>query len=154
MRSLGSTSLLFLSILTILLTSCGTPKSLEYRDFKNFSIEKIGLSSSAMKMDLVYYNPNRFGLQLMRTDLDIYVDSTFIGHTTQEYQITLPRQREFTIPIKMDVDMRNIIKNAFNLAFSTEINLQITGTVKVGKMNIFKSFSVNYTGKQQVSLFQ
>lgn len=154
MKLIGSTSVLFFCILTILLTSCSTPKSLEYRDFKNFSIEKIGIASSAMKMDLVYYNPNRFGLQLMRTDLDVYVDSTYVGHTTQEYQITLPRQREFTIPIKMDVDMKNIIKNAFNLAFSTEINLQITGTVKVGKMNVFKNFPVNYTGKQQLSFFQ
>ncbi|UEG49591.1 LEA type 2 family protein [Ferruginibacter lapsinanis] len=137
-----------------MLISCSTPKSLEYRDFKNFSIEKVGLGSSAIKMDLVYYNPNRFGLQLMRTDLDVYVDSTYLGHTTQEYQITLPRQREFTIPIKMDIDMRNIFKNLLNTAFSKEINLKISGSVKVGKMNVFKTFPIDYTGKQQLSLFQ
>lgn len=145
--------LAFIAILTNMLTSCSTPKSLEYRDFKNFAIDKLGVTTSAVKMDLIYYNPNNFGLQLKRADLDIYVDSTYLGHTTQEYQITLPRKREFSIPIKMDIDMKNIFKNALNTAFSKEINIKITGTVKVGKANVFKTFPVNYSGKQQLSFF-
>ena len=138
---------------TFLLVSCAAPKELEYRDFKNFSIEKLGFSSSSVRMDLIYFNPNNFGLQLKRTDLDIFLDSNYLGRTAQEYAITIPRRAEFTIPIKMDVDMRNLLKNGFITLFSNEVKVKVTGNVKVGKANVFKSFPVNYEGVQRFTLF-
>lgn len=153
MRSLKPGHFTLAIVLTILLNSCSTPKDLEYRDFKNFTVEKMGFSSSAIKMDLIYYNPNNFGLQLKRTDLDIYIDSTYLGHTSQEYQITIPKLREFTLPISVDVDMKNLLKNALNTAFKKEVTVKITGTVKVGKMNVYKSFAVDYTGNHTIDLF-
>jgi len=68
-------SLPFLLILTILLLSCSAPKKLEYREFRNFSVQKIGFSTSSVKMDMIYYNPNGFGLQLKRTELDVFVNA-------------------------------------------------------------------------------
>ena len=83
--------LLVVSIL--LLPSCRAPKELEYKDFKDFSVEKLGFSSSAVKMNIVYYNPNNFGLQLKRTDLDIYIDGTYLGHTSQNTRWIYPSVR-------------------------------------------------------------
>ncbi|MES2431945.1 MAG: LEA type 2 family protein [Bacteroidota bacterium] len=148
-----ATLIVFCLTLTNLLLSCSAPKELEYRDFKNFTVDQLGFTSSTVKMDLVYYNPNNFGLQLQRTDLDIYIDSTYLGHTTQEFQITIPGRREFTLPIKVDVDMKNVLKNAMKTAFNQEVTIKVLGTVKVGKMNVYKSFPVNYEGKQTLSLF-
>ena len=67
--------LLAFSVALFFMTSCREPKELEYRDFKNLSSEKLGFSTSTFKVDLIYYNPNNFGLQLKRTDLDVYIDS-------------------------------------------------------------------------------
>ena len=153
MRSLKPGDIALAFTLTILLNSCSTPKDLEYRDFKNFTVEKMGFSSSAIKMDLIYYNPNNFGLQLKSTNLDIYIDSTYLGHTSQEYQITIPKRREFTVPISVDVDMKNLLKNALNTSFKKEVMVKVTGTVKVGKMNVYKSFAVDYSGVHTIDLF-
>jgi LEA14-like dessication related protein len=136
-----------------LLTSCSVPKELEYRDFKNLTIEKIGFSSSAIKMDLIYYNPNNFGLELNRMDLDIFINNNYLGKTSQDYQISIPRREEFSIPIKIDVDMKNLLKNGFTTFLNSEVTIKVTGTIKVGKLNVFKSFPVNYEGKQQFTLF-
>ncbi len=134
------------------MTSCREPKELEYRTFKNLSSESLGFSSSILKVDLVYYNPNNFGLQLKRTDLDIFIDGNLLGHTAQDYQINIPRRGEFTLPLKVDLDMKNAYKNILPALFGKEVLLKITGKVKVGKANVFKSFTVNYEGKQQFSL--
>lgn len=153
MDNLKASIILFPLLLTILLVSCSTPKALEYRDFRNFSVEKLGFSSSSVRMDLVYFNPNSFGLQLNRTDLDIYLDSNYLGRTSQEHGITIPRKAEFIIPIKMDIDMKNLLKNGFITIFRNEIKVKVNGTVKVGKANVFKSFPVNYEGMQTFSVF-
>ncbi len=144
--------ILFVSIGS-LLNSCSTPKALEYREFKNLTIEKLGFSSSTVRMDIVYYNPNNFGLQLKRVDVDIYLNNTYAGHATEEYQTTIPKLAEFSIPIQVDVDMKNILRNAFTGLLNKQVMVKLTGTVKVGKANVFISFPVNYEGAQAYKIF-
>ncbi len=153
MRKLHRPLLAQFFILPLLLISCAVPKELEYRDFKNFTIDKIGFSSSAIKMDLVYYNPNNFSLQLQRTDLDIFIDNNYLGHTIQELQISIPKRAEFYIPVKIDVDMKNLLKNGFITLVNNEVMIKVTGTVKVGKANVYKTFPVSYEGKQRFTVF-
>lgn len=140
-------------LLTILLLSCSTPKELEYREFKNFAIDKVDFASTAIKMDLIYYNPNNFGLQLKSTDLDIFVNNNYLGHTVQEQLISIPRRAEFSVPIKIDVDMKNLLKNGIITLISNEVMVKVTGSVNVGKANFFRTFPVNYEGKQKFTIF-
>lgn len=153
MNNFRQSTLLVFTTLTILLISCSTPKELEYRDFKNFGIEKLGFSATAIKMDLVYYNPNNFGLQLKSTDLDIFLDNNYLGHTIQEQLVLIPSREEFSIPVKIDLDMKNLLKNGLSTLLSNEVTIKVTGTVTVGKANLYKSFPVNYEGKQKFAIF-
>ena len=153
MKKVISPLFTFIFPLIITMTSCRAPKDLEYRDFKNLRVQQLGFSSSTIKVDLLYYNPNNFGLQLKETNLDIYIDSNYLGHSAQEYQITIPKRAEFTLPFQVDVDMKNMLKNALSTIMSKEVWVRVTGTVRLGKANIYKTFPVNYEGKQKFSLF-
>jgi len=113
----------------------------------------LGFASSTIKVDLLYYNPNNFGLQLKDTDLDVYLDSNYLGHSAQEYQITIPKRAEFILPFEVNVDMKNMLKNALSTIIGKEVWVKVTGTVRLGKANIFKTFPVNYEGLQKFSLF-
>jgi LEA14-like dessication related protein len=141
-----------LLIITITLLSCSTPKALEYRDFQNFRVEKLGFASSQVKMDLVYFNPNNFDLQLKRTEVDIYIDGILLGTTAQDYQITIPKKRDFSIPLSVDLVMKNLIKNGWNAVTKKEVTVKVAGRVKVGKANVFINFPLSCEVKQQFSL--
>jgi LEA14-like dessication related protein len=148
---------LFYSIL-ILVTifiapSCQAPKELVYRDFKNLTVEKVGFAATTLKVDLIYYNPNNFGLQLKYTDLDIYIDNNYLGHSSQGYQITIPKLAEFTMPLAIEVDMKNLLKNAIPTLLGKDVMVKVTGTVKLGKANVYKTFPVSYEGLQRFSAF-
>ena len=140
-------------LVIIIMTSCRAPQDLVYKDFKNLSVDKLGFGSSKLKLDLVYYNPNNFGLQLKRTDLDIFIDNNLLGHTAQEYQVNIPKRGDFTLPVEVDVDMKNMLKNALSSIFNKEVMVKVVGTVKLGKANVYKTFPVNYEGKQTFSVF-
>lgn len=144
---------LCLALLVFFATSCQAPKDLVYRDFKNLKVEKLGFGATTLKLDLIYYNPNNFGLQLAYTDLDIYVDDTYLGHSAQDYQITIPRLAEFTLPLEVKVDMKNVLKNALSTLLGKEVLIKVTGKVRLGKANVFKTFPVTYEGKQKFSIF-
>lgn len=144
---------LFLVLAICLASSCQAPKDLVYRDFKNLKVEKIAFGSSILKVDLVYYNPNNFVLQLKYTDLDIFIDNSYLGHSSQDYQITIPKLAEFSLPLEVSIDMKNILKNALTTLLGKEVMVRVTGKVKLGKANVYKTFPVNYEGKQKFNVF-
>lgn len=146
--------LLILTGFMLILSSCREPKSLEFKEFKNLSVDKLSFAGAGLKVDLVYYNPNNFSLQLNRTDLDIFIDSTFLGHSSQDIQIAIPKRDNFTIPLKVELDVKNLLKNGIASLLNKNVSVRVLGSVKVGKAGIYKSFPVDYTSIQNFSLFK
>lgn len=153
MRSACTTPAFIVLGFLIFVTSCREPKDLEFREFHNLTVEKIGFSAAALKVDLVYYNPNNFGLELNRTDLDIYIDNNYLGHSSQDLQIAIPKRDIFTLPLKVDLDTKNVLKNGLITLLSKQVNVRLLGKVKVGKGGVYKSFNVDYQTVQNFSLF-
>ena len=153
MKSKKTLYLLSLIMAIGFMTSCRTPKDLVYRNFKNLSIAKLGFASSTIKVDLICYNPNNFGLQLKTTDLDIWINNNYLGHTAQDYQVSIAKRQEFTLPVQINVDMKNMFLNTINTLLGKEVKVKVTGQVKVGMANIFKTFPVSYESVQKFSLF-
>ena len=137
----------------LFMSSCRAPKDLEFREIKNLNLVKIGFAGTTLKADVVYYNPNNFGLELNRTDLDIFVDSTFLGHSSQDLQVAIPKRDIFSIPIELELDMKNLLKNSLFTLLNKEVLVKVIGKVKVGKAGIYKSFNINYESVQHLSLF-
>jgi LEA14-like dessication related protein len=144
---------LVLASYPIILSSCRSPKDLVFREFKNISVDNIGFSAATLKVDVVYYNPNNFGLQLNRTDLDIYVDSNYLGHSAQDIQVNIPKRDQFTVPVKIDLDMQSLIKNGLTALLNKEVRIRVVGRIKVGKAGVFKSFPLDYVTMQRFSFF-
>ena len=143
----------FFCLFLVILFSCSAPKSLEYKTFHNFSVQKLGYSNSTVKMELEYYNPNSFGMQLRNSDLDIFVDGNLLGHSSFDTLINIPRKNSFILPIKFDVAMQNLYKNAWTTLTGKEVIVKLKGKLKVGKANVFMSLPVDYETKETFSLF-
>jgi LEA14-like dessication related protein len=146
---------LFLIVLFFtFLSSCQKPKDLVFKEFKNLKVDQLSFSGAALNVDLVYFNPNNFGLQLSRTDLDIFVDSTFLGHSSQNIQVKVPKRDNFTIPLKVDLDVKNLLKNGVTSLFNKDVKVRVLGSVKLGKAGVYKTFPVDYTSVQNFSMFK
>ena len=133
--------------------SCSTPKALEYKTYHNFSITSLGFDKSTISMDLEYYNPNNYGMQLKRTDLDIFINGNLLGQSSTDSLLRIPRNSTFLIPIKFNVDMQNVFKNAYSALLGKEVLIKLTGKIKIGKGNVFMSLPVDYESKQTFSFF-
>ena len=137
----------------ILFISCKKPQSLDYRGMKNFKIEKLGFDYSTVSMDLVYFNPNNFGIDLKHVDCDVYLDNRYAGKYLLDTTMHINKKAEFCLPSKMNVDMKGLLKNSFDLLMNKEVLVTLKGVTKVGKAGIYINFPVNYEGRFQVPLF-
>lgn len=143
----------FWLIVVFAFMSCSSPKALEYRTYHNFSIKSLGFDKTAVSLDLEYYNPNNYGMKLRNTDLDIFINGSLFGHSSTDTLIRIPRRDTFNIPIRFDVNMQSIFKNAWNTLLGKEVLVRLAGKVKVGKGNVFMNFPVNYESKERFSFF-
>ena len=132
------------------LFSCKKPQGFDYRDIRNFKVSDWGFDKSTVSMDLVYFNPNKYGVNLKHVDCDVYIDKRFVGKFLLDTSMNIPREAEFTLPARMQVDMKNIFKNTFNVLFSKEVLVGAKGTTKVGKGGIFINVPFNYEGRHKV----
>jgi LEA14-like dessication related protein len=135
---------------SIAFSGCKPVQDPEYRDIKNFRLTEMGSTESTAKMDVVYYNPNNMNFQIRSTDLDIYINSNYVGHTNLDSVIRVPKQTEFTIPVSARVNNNSFFSNALSALLTKEVNVRITGTIKAGASGLYKSFKVNYEGKQAI----
>lgn len=63
------------------------------------------------------------------------------------------RMSEFSLPAKINLDMKNLLKNSAYLLLKKEVTVQAKGTVKAGRGGIFKTVPFTYEGKHKLSLF-
>ena len=143
-----------LLLLFLCMASCKKPESFEYRDLKNFKIDSLGFEKSSVSMDLVYFNPNNFGVDLKKIDCDVYIEHNYLGKYLLDTTMHIAKKSEFSIPSHMQVDMRNILKNTLNSFFSNELLLEVKGTTRIGKAGIYITVPFSYSGRHSFSFFK
>ncbi|HEX8356324.1 MAG TPA: LEA type 2 family protein, partial [Segetibacter sp.] len=116
-------------------------------------LENVGADKARVSMDLVYFNPNNYGVNLKNVNCDIFLDSSFVGKFVLDTMMRIPKNSEFTVPAKMDVDVKNIFKNSLNLLFNKDVKIAAKGSTKVGKGGLYVTIPFNYEGKHKLNLF-
>jgi LEA14-like dessication related protein len=128
-----------------LLVSCRQPKDLVYKSVQNF-----GLQKGKALMDISFYNPNKYKLKLKNADLDVFLNGAKLGKMNVSKAVVIPRMDTFTVPVSIDVDLKNLLPNALQLAFSSDMSVKLQGNLKAGRHGVYKNVPVNYEGKQDI----
>src|SRR4051794_30300314 len=92
-------NLLFLVVLVSFTSfSCKSPSAFVYKDIKNFKVSNLGFTKSRVSMDLLFFNPNNYGVKLKNVDCDLYIDSNFLGKVVLDTMMSIPASSEFSLP--------------------------------------------------------
>jgi len=142
-----------LFFLLIAFGSCKKPQSFEYRDLRNFKVDSLGFENSSVSMDLVYFNPNNYGVDLKNIDCDVYIEHNYLGKYVLDTTMHIAKKSEFVVPSKMQVNMKNLFKNTITSLFSKELLLEVKGTTRVGKAGIYITVPFSYSGRHEFSMF-
>ncbi len=145
---------LFTPLLAIFIFySCQKPKDFEYRDIRNIKIQKLGFDQTNLTIDLVYYNPNNFGINLKKLNCDVYIDKNYLGNFTLDTSMHINKLSEFSITCNMMVNMQSIYKNALSSLFGNKVLISVKGSAKVGRAGLFINVPFNYEEPYQLKLF-
>lgn len=145
-----------LSIALVFFSSCGTSKVItpEYRDIKEIKLVDVGLLQTTAGFDLVYYNPNNFGVTLTQASGDLYVDNQFLGKFDLKENVAVKKRSEFTVPALIKIDMIGAVKNYKEIWKKKEALVRIDGRANVRKAGINKEIPLKYETMQNLEKFR
>ena len=151
---MGKNALYLLTLLFCLfgLTFCGKPKEPDYIDFQNLRLKKAALDQAVITFDLRYFNPNKFGVQLRKAEVDIYFNNKFLGHSVLDTIINVPKRDTFSVPVSMQVKLKDAFSNAVQLLLNPNVMVKLNGSARVSKGAITMNVPINYEGMKRIDL--
>lgn len=137
-----------------MMTGCKDVKDPEFRRVENFGLKNLSLQEATVGFSVTYFNPNDFGVNVKETEADIYLDTVYMGRFTQDANVNVDKNAEFSIPLSgkiplqkaRDLDLQNI--------GNREILLRAEGATRVGKAGVYVKKDIRYEGRHRLSDIQ
>ena len=152
MKTLISTLLIGL----VVLSSCGSAnvKEPEYRDIREVRLIEVGLLQSTAGIDLIYYNPNNFGVQLAEARGDVYIDDVYLGRFGLGEKVHVKKRSEIVVPAIIKLDMIGALKNQRDILKKKEAKVRIDGMARVTKAGMSRDIPLKFESMQNIERFR
>ena len=137
-------------IVVLFACSCSHPKDLVYKDIHSFKLGQAGMQQSALKMDIRMFNPNGYCMKLKDADVDVFINGKLLGKMEVNGSCAVPRLDTFLMPVILNVDMKNVLPNTWQLFMNSEVEIKLAGTIKAGRHGLFIKVPLDYEGKQDI----
>lgn len=131
--------------------SCKQPLPPEYEGFENAQISKISGQESIVSTNLKLYNPNHFGLQLKRAEMDVLLNDKAAGHSVLDSTINIPARDTFYVPVTLQVNMQSIFSNALQVLLTRQVKVTLNGTARLNRSGISFNVPFHYEGAQDLT---
>jgi len=144
--------ILVLAPAALFLASCksGNIKEPEYREIRDVRIMDVGILQTTAGLDLVYYNPNDFGVQLANARGDVYIDDMFFGRFGIQGKVAVRKHQEFIVPAIIKMDNISAIKNHREIWKKKQAMIRIEGFATMKKAGFNKEVPIKYEGIQDI----
>ncbi|MBL7740618.1 MAG: LEA type 2 family protein [Chitinophagaceae bacterium] len=141
---------LLLSAAIIILSSCVSMKEPVFHGIDKVQMNKLEKGRSQVTLAIHYFNPNNKKARLKNAEGEAWMDSTYLGHFTVDEAVAIPANSNFTIPVKLEVEMKHLLKHSLSALTNEQVLITIKGKAKVGKGGFYKTIPLHYEGKQNL----
>ena len=141
---------LFLISSFLFSSGCQTPLSPEYEGFDDLRIGKLNMQESLISTNLKFYNPNNFGLQLRKAEMDIFVNEKLVDHYLLDSTIHISKKDTFFIPVSIKINFSSMLSNALQSLLKNEIKIRLDGKAKLKKGAVGFTMPLHYEDTQKL----
>lgn len=138
--------------LVFLLAGCQSFQSPQFRRVKNLSVVKWDFSHPVVAADVVFYNPNNIGFDFRGAEVDVHLDSLWLGHSEIDNTVHIPPHSEFVITLPIELNLQQLLKEKLQSYLNRQVDVRVNGTVRGSKAGIVRKFPIEYEGKQELDL--
>jgi LEA14-like dessication related protein len=132
--------------LLLVLTSCASFETPEFKGGESFKIDKIEGKTVRFSAGGKVSNENWFGIKVKPSEFNVYLDNDFLGTVRLEKKVKLKRksEAEITAPFKAELVEGAMLK-FMRLTSGNETKIRLQGKAKAGVFIFSKKFAVDET---------
>lgn len=137
----------------LVFASCQSAKNVsepEFRDISDIRLIEVGLLKTTAGANMIYYNPNNFGINLSSARGDVYVENVYFGSFDLNQEVRVNKRSEFILPVTLKIDNINALKDQGNILKKKEALVRIEGFALVRKSGFSKEIPIRYEQMQNV----
>ena len=132
---------------------------LEYKEVTVVDVTGVGIKDLSAKGVVVEVamqikNPNKYDINIVDSDLDLYLKGNKMGEAKIQEKITLPKKsnkiHRFTIKSSLQDVASGILPLIMEVVMTKSVDLQVKGDIKAKAKGIGKRFPVDF--KERVKL--
>ena len=139
-------------LIPFLILSCARPTQFDYVGLDHIRLLQFGLKESTVKLDVVYYNPNKYPLTMTSADVDVYVDGSYLGKATLDSAVHIPGRDTFYLPVLLRVNTINMTGGVLQSLDKEEGKIKLEGKARVGRGMFFINYPIRYEGIQKLKV--
>jgi LEA14-like dessication related protein len=146
-------TLTLLSAFILIFSACkpaGNVREPEFRDMGDVRIIETGVLKTTVGANMVYYNPNNFGIKLSSARGDVYVDNAYFGSFVLNQEVQVKKNSEFVLPVAIRIDNIGAIKNHTDIYKKKDAMVRIEGIALVKRSGLSKEIPIRYEQKQDL----
>lgn len=147
---------IYLSFLLIIFTTVGclTYKEVKVIDVTEVGVKKFTAKGVEVEVAMQIKNPNNYNINIVDSDLELFIKDNRIGTATIDNKVTLPKNSNQIHRFIIKSSLKDMGSSMFPLLMSVlgggTIELQIKGDIKATAKGIGKRFPVNF--KEKITL--
>ena len=145
-RNLHAYSLMIVwLLLAMAIIGCQRPdEDIELRTIKDVVVD--ATSDPTLKANAVFYNPNKMRGKLKNIDVEIFVNGKKAANVKQSYNEKIPAQSEFTIPLKVNLAMKELgtLETLWGVLGGKKFEVRYKGSVRLSYKGVPFSVPVDY----------
>lgn len=145
------TLIIAFAIILFIVPSCSPLKEPVMKGIEKLEMNKIDAAQRSISFNVLFHNPNKIGLKLKSVHGNAWVDGNPLGLFSVDSLIKIPRNADFRIPIKLELDMKHFLENMSTAFLGKQVLLKVRGTARIGKGWIFKNYPIDIERKQSLN---
>jgi LEA14-like dessication related protein len=133
------TTIIFILAFSLIAAKCkDAVQAPTYLGTANTKLENVSFGgNSSIRTNLLYENPNNFGISIKETDLKVYIEDIYVADAEQPSEIKVMAKSKFTFPIIAKFSAMMLLSNALGMIGKKELKYRIEGSAKIGKQGVF-----------------
>jgi LEA14-like dessication related protein len=130
--------------LSLWMGSCAPKEKIVLRNVRDIVVD--ATTEPMLKANAILFNPNDVRIKLRSAKIDVYVSGKKSGHIDQEFKMMIPSKSEFTLPLEVKLNMKELglFDTLFGMIGGKKLKVEYKGSIKVNYKGIPVRIPVNY----------
>lgn len=129
-----------------------------FKEMTNIKVADFKGDIVTLKADALFNNPNLFGVQIIKTDVQVEVNGNKVGKVNQVKAAEMPAMSDFSVPVEIEFDTNKVFKSggfwgkALEVLANRSLKVKYNGTVTVKALEIELELPIDFENEIELNL--